>query len=329
MSIDEARERARTMVKRIHAGQPAVEAAAETFGAVVETWRKRHVEKNGLRSADEINRLLDRHVLPGWGDRAMTAIRKSDIAALLDHVEDDHGARQADYVLNVVRNIMNWHASRSDDFNPPIVRGMRRQSRHAQRRSRVLDDDELRAIWRVAENAGAFGAVVRILLLTAQRRERVLSMKHAEIDATGTWTIPKEPREKDNAGVLALPDSAIAVLRAQPRFAGNPFIFAGRTKGPISGMSKFKARLDAASGVSEWTLHDLRRTARSLMSRAGVPAEHAERVMGHVIGGVEGVYDRHSYANEKAAALAKLAALMDDIVSPRDKVVAIRGGKRR
>jgi integrase len=79
-----------------------------------------------------------------------------------------------------------------------------------------------------------------------------------------------------------------------------------------------------------WVLHDLRRTARSLMSRAGVPREHAERVLGHVIGGIEQVYDRHQYKTEKGAALAKLAALIDSIVHPRSAdVLPMKGKKQR
>jgi len=328
LPIADARERARLIMQRVQAGRPAIEPKAETFAAVVAEWRKRHVEKNELRSGKEILRLLDRHVLPVWGDREFASIRRSDVAALLDHVEDKHGARQADYCLNVVRSIANWYAARHDDFHPPVVRGMRRQSPHAQQRSRVLTDDELRAIWGAAENAGPFGAAVRLCLLTAQRRAKVLGMSWADIDEDGVWTIPRQPREKVNAGAIELPEAAVAIIRAQHRFAGNPHVLGGRSAGPINGISKFKARLDAQAGVTGWRLHDLRRTARSLMSRAGVPSEHAERVMGHSIGGVEGVYDRHSYADEKGAALTKLAALIDAIVHPRDKVVALRGKRR-
>jgi integrase len=91
-------------------------------------------------------------------------------------------------------------------------------------------------------------------------------------------------------------------------------------------LERAKAKLDAASGISGFTLHDLRRTGRSLMSRAGVNADHAERVLGHVISGVAGVYDRHTYFDEKASALAKLAALIETIINPptADNVVVLR-----
>jgi integrase len=327
---------------------------------VVENWRKRHVEANGLRSAAEINRLLDVHVLPKWKDREFTAIRRSDVAALLDEVEDGHSARQADYVLNVVRSIMFWYASRNDDYTPPIVRGMKRQK--VATRARVLDDAELRAIWGAAEANGTFGALVRMCLLTAQRSRKVAAMKWDDIE-DGEWSIPRDPREKETAGVLVLPAVARAIIKAQPQFDGNPYVFAGRGKRkktapeegeskrepcPYQGFSAGKVALDAEVAkrlidpetakrraetglppIPPWQLHDLRRTARSLMSRAGVRPDIAERVMGHAIGGVEGIYDRHSYRDEKADALAKLAALIDGIAHPRENVVAMKKARRK
>ena len=93
-------------------------------------------------------------------------------------------------------------------------------------------------------------------------------------------------------------------------------MFAGRGAGHIRGFTVLKQVFDKKSGVSGYTLHDLRRTARSLMSRAGVQSEHAERVLGHRLAGVEGVYNVHAYAEEKAHALAKLAKLIETIVYP-------------
>ena len=98
--------------------------------------------------------------------------------------------------------------------------------------------------------------------------------------------------------------------------------------GPYRGFSQAKTAFDGKlSDVAPWVIHDLRRTARSLMSRAGVRPDIAERVMGHAIAGVEGIYDRHSYREEKADALRRLAALVDDIVNPRENIVAIRKQK--
>src|SRR5580704_11458079 len=185
MSVAESRDKARAAIKRVMSGKPAFEilAKAETFADVVTEWRTRHLERNGLRAAREINRLLNVHILPAWGAREIVSIRRSDVVALLDRVEDGHGGRSADYCLTIARAIMNWHAARRDDYSPPIVRGMRRQSPYEQQRSRVLDDDEIRRVWTACGELETYGAFVRILLLATQRFDKVLTMQWADIDA--------------------------------------------------------------------------------------------------------------------------------------------------
>ena len=334
LSIDEARERARKTIQRVKDGKPAFEAPpakAASFEEIAEQWLKRHVRAKGLRSEGEVTRLLKAHVYSAWKGRAFLAIRRSDVAALLDEVEDDHGARQADYVLAIVRGVMNWYATRHDDYVPPIVRGMRRTNPKERARSRILTDDEIRAVWKAAEANGAFGALVRLLLLTAQRRDKVVSMRWHDIALDGTWTIPVEAREKGTAGELMLPEMALDIIRAQPHLGDNPYVLAGRGNGHINGFSKAKRMFDAKlPGIKQgWALHDLRRSHRSLLSRAGVRPDIAERVLGHAIAGVEGVYDRHSYREEKADALQRLAALINGIVHPRENVVPMTAKRRR
>jgi integrase len=325
LTIAQSRERAREIIRRVKDGLPAVEPKGESVGAVTQQWLARHVRARGLRSEGEITRLLNTLILPRWRDREFVSIRRSDIATLLDEVEDRNGARQADYCLAIVRGIMNWFASRRDDYNPPLAKGMSRRSPTAEARKRILSDDEIRAVWGAA--TGPFGGIVKFALLTGQRLDKIVSMKHEHI-VDGAWVIATEDREKGNASELVLPETALALIAAQPRFAGSPYVFAGRGARPFSGFSKAKAALDKRCGVEGWTLHDLRRTARSLMSRAGVSSEHAERVMGHAIGGVEGVYDRHAYREEKRDALARLATLIDGVVNPCDNVVALRESAR-
>ncbi|MFM9858190.1 tyrosine-type recombinase/integrase [Pseudoxanthobacter sp. M-2] len=322
IGIAAAREAAREAIRRIKDGLPAVAVTPriETFGDVAATYLKRHVEAKGLRSEREIRRCLAVYVLPRWADREFAAVRRGDVAALLDAVEDNHGARQADYVLAIVRGIANWYAARNDGYVSPIVRGMRRTAPSSRKRDRILSDDEIRALWATAGSSGTFGAILRFALVTAQRREKVMSLRWEDI-ADGVWTVPSEDREKGTGGALRLPPLALGVVEAQPRIGQNPYVFAGRGPGHFNGVSKAKAAFDKAAGINDWSIHDLRRSARSLMARAGVRPDIAERVLGHVLQGVEGVYDRHHYQSEKADALARLSTLLESILDPKDNVV--------
>jgi integrase len=336
MTIAAARERAREILTRVRAGLPAVAARGETLGTVIDNWLKRHVDAKELRSRDKIIDLLDRHVGPELRAKEFITLRRSEIAALLDEIEDDHGAPQADLVLSIIRRVMFWYASRTDDYVPPLVKGMQRTNPEKRARERILSDDEIRAVWKVADESGAYGALVRLLLLLVQRLDKVLTMKWVDIspmkwpsNEPPVWTLPTAAREKGNIGMVELPEMALAILDALPRYADNPYVFAGRGNSHIAYSGNPKRAFDAKlpKGTPNWTLHDLRRTARSLMSRAGVSSEHAERVMGHSIKGVEGIYDRHKYLDEKSAALAKLANLIDGIINPRANVLPMAKGK--
>jgi integrase len=225
----------------------------------------------------------------------------------------------ADKTLGIIRKAMNWYASRSDDFRSPIVKGMARGSNVA--RDRILTDDELRAIWRASEGS-TFGSYVRFLLLTAARRSEVAGMEWAEI-VSGDWTLPATRNKTNQDLVRPLSKAAQALLPAP----NGKWVF-GNGARPLAVFVRPKAALDEASGVTGWTLHDLRRTARSLMSRAGVPTDHAERCLGHVIGGVRGVYDRHEYHAEKARAFEALAGLVERIVSGTQAGVVQLGARR-
>lgn len=323
LSLKEAREAARRFLADPQKG--LVEADTGSFGQVTESFLRRHVEKEGLRSQYEIKRCLTKYILPSWEHRAFRELKRSDVTALLDQIEDKHGARQADLCLAIIRKLMNWYSSRNDDYVSPVVRSMNRYKPADRRGKRILDDDEIRALWALTED-GTFGALARMLLLTGQRRDKVATMRHEDI-VDGEWRIPKEKREKGNAEQLRLPQIALDIIAKQPRLYNNPYVFAvSGGKGHFNSFQQRKDELDAKlketlPNMPPWVLHDLRRTARSLLSRAGVLPHVAERVLGHVIKGVEGIYDRHAYDQEKADALLKLANLIERIVNPTENVV--------
>ncbi|WP_192178805.1 tyrosine-type recombinase/integrase [Mesorhizobium amorphae] len=332
MGIEKARTLARDAIERIRQGLPPVEqkAAPVTFNDVQDGYLKRHVVAKGLLSEYEIRRCLDVYVIPQWGKREFVSIRRGDVAALLDKIEDENGARQADSVLAIVRGVCNWFAARNDNYVSPIVRGMRRTVPKDRARERILTDDEIRVIWKHSE--GTFGAMMQLALATAQRREKLMTIKWDDVSIDGVWHVPSDDREKGTGGDLKLSALALEIIRNQSRIGKNPYVFAGRGDGHFNGMSRAKINFDkrvkeeAQAKLAPWVIHDLRRTGRSLMSRAGVRPDIAERVLGHVIGGVEGIYDRHAYRDEKGDALERLGALLDTIIKndPSANVVPIR-----
>jgi integrase len=296
-------------------------SAGETFQVVAENYFKREGDK--LRTTEKRKANLERLVYPAIGNRQIGDIKRSEIVRLLDHVEDTRGAAMADTILATVRRVMTWHASRSDDFRSPIVRGMTRTKTQESARDRILSDDELRRIWATAEAGGQpFDLLVQFLLATGARRTEAARMRWDELEGAD-WTLPAERNKAKVDLVRPLSALALAVLAQMPRGEG-PFVFS-TTGGarPLSGYSKFKAAFDRACGCSGWRLHDCRRSARSWMSRAGVNSDHAELYIGHLFGGIRQTYDRHQYHAEKQRVGEALATLISRILDPQPNVAML------
>jgi integrase len=186
-------------------------------------------------------------------------------------------------------------------------------------RERTLTDDELRLVWKAAA-AQPLGSFMQFVLLTATRRNEAAQVRRSEIIGAD-WIIPGARYKTGKDHLIPLSAMAQEIL---PKGRGD-FIFSIDGVRPIQA-SNYKAAFDKAlPPLEHWTLHDLRRTARSLMSRAGVPSDHAERALGHTMEGVRGTYDRHAYSEEKRFAFEALASQIERIVNPQANVVAIRG----
>jgi integrase len=329
LSLGDARKQARGILWVVaKGGDPLTErraaqaAVQDTLQAICENYFAREGKK--LRTVGTRRAALARLVYPKFGSRSINDIARSDIARLLDRIEDECGPVMADRTLAYLRKIMNWHASRSDTFRSPITRNMARTKPAERARDRILSDDEIRAVWGAAGTVNdGFGPLAQFILLTAARRNEAAHMRRDEI-SDGVWTIPARRNKSKRDVVLPLSGTAQAILASLPVIDKSSLVFTHDGKRAISGFTKFKRKLEQVSGTSGWGLHDLRRTARSLMSRAGVNSDIAERCLGHVIGGVRGVYDRHSFIDEKRLAFEKLAALIESIVNPQENVVPLR-----
>jgi integrase len=294
-------------------------ARANTFTAVAENYLRR--EGGRLRTLDQRVSILRRLIYPALGDKPIGSIKRSDIVMMLDRIEDHNGGRQADVALAILRRIMRWHAMRDDEFITPVVPGMNRQKASEHRRERILDDNEIRQLWATTADGSTFSALTRFLLLTAARRGEAAGMRWDEIDDAGVWTLPAAKSKTKVPVIRPLSKAALAVLDGLLRIDDCAFAFTMTGRTPISQFSSPKARLDGASGVSGWRIHDLRRTARSLLSRAEVNSDVAEKCLGHSRGDIVERYDRHTYADEMRHAFEALAALIDRIVNPPEGAV--------
>ena len=347
LSVSEARQRASAAAVKSQRGvDPATEKkrkeakTKKTVSHILDQFIERYAKPN-LRSAGQYEGTFDRLVKPDIGDYSIYELKRSHIVDMLDDIDDESGPVMADRTLAYVRKAFNWYASRDDEFNSPIVKGMARTKTKDRAGKRVLADDEIRDVWAGLEKVSepsCYARYVKSLLLTATRRNESSRMHSSEIDGE-LWTIPGERYKTKLDHVIPLTAQAKALIGEKPDGvkANSWFIFS-TTDGEkaFSGFSKAKRDLDAAIAeirkgdnrepMPRWRLHDLRRTARSLMSRAKVPTDHAERALGHVMGGVRETYDRYEYLDEKRAAFEALAGTVAMILDPpANNVVALRG----
>ncbi|KMO31317.1 hypothetical protein VQ03_27385 [Methylobacterium tarhaniae] len=291
-------------------GEAAQRAERDRFERAAESYIERYAKAN--TKADtwrESQRLLAKNVVPLWRARRLQDIAKRDIIDLLDTIVDRGSPVAANRVLAVLRRMFGWFVERGVIAANPCA-GVKAPTAEKSR-DRVLTDDELRALWQACDGLSEpFGSLVRLLMLTGQRRDEVGQMTWLEVDLDARlWTIPKERAKNGQVHDVPLSDQSVAVLSGIKRIAGDrQLVFTTTGETPVSGFSKAKQRLDKAMpGAPPWVLHDLRRTMASGMARLGVNLPIIEKVLNHTsgsFGGIVGVYQRHSFADEKRAALA-------------------------
>jgi integrase len=251
---------------------------------------------------------LENHAAPLM-DRPIESLGRGEINRLADDVarlEGRLGGRHAAGALvKWINAVCHWYAKRTDHYTWPTVDSpLTKEERRG--RDRVLEDYEIAALWHAAERAGVFGKYVQFLLLTALRRNEAALLRREEVDQGFTKiTLAPERVKTRVAFTLPLSQAAADLLRRMPD--GELFF-------PWGSVSRNKAALDRLVNIAHWTLHDLRRTAATLMVRAGVLPHVVEKVLNHVTPGIAGVYQHHNWLEEKKAALEALASLLAKIV---------------
>jgi len=299
-------------------------SASNKFSDVADEFLSKHAAQN--RTVEETARIIKQYALPEWKNRSIHDIGKRDINALLDVIVARGAPVMANRTLAAVRKLFNWSVSRGIISVSPCAGISAPQREKA--RDRVLSDDELIAIFNAArEMGGAFGAIIQTLILTAQRRNEVSEMTWSELDLDNNqWEIPGARTKNEKPHFVHLSATAAAVITSIPNVGA--FVFTSNGKTPFSGFSKSKKRLDELSGVSEWRLHDVRRTVTSGMAQLGIAPHVADKILNHqsgTISGVAAVYQRHEFLEERKTALdawgSYVQALLGNI--DQDKVVNI------
>ena len=223
------------------------------------------------------------------------------VAAELRTISKERGAFAADRGRSTLSAFFGWAIGEGIVETNPVV-GTNKQSKNVSR-ERVLTDAEIVAIWNAAP-ANDFGRIVKLLMLTGQRRDEIADLQWAEI-VEDAIALPAARTKNSRPHDVPLSPQAQAVLAECVERVGRGYVF-GRGEAGFSGFGKAKERLDEASGVTGWTLHDLRRTAATRMADLGVQPHVIEAILNHISGhkgGVAGIYNRSTYAAEKRAAM--------------------------
>jgi integrase len=302
-------------------------AVSNKFEAIAKDFLDKHASQN--RTADQVERTLQHDVLPHWGKRSIHDIDKPDVILLLDAVVARGSPIMANRLLALLSKLFNWCLSRGLITASPCT-GIEAPSKE-KARDRVLTDDELVSIHETIRNmGGAFGPIVEMLLLTGQRLREVSETTWEELDLDNAlWTIPSSRTKNEKPHFVHLSDQAVTVISNITPIGDYVFTTNGKT--PFSGFSKSKKRLNELSEVTDWTLHDIRRTVVSGMARLGIQPHIADKILNHqsgTISGVAAVYQRHEFLDERKTALDAWSNHVQSLVSgsDRDNVVSIHDG---
>jgi integrase len=317
---------ARTAAQRIFAARldgrdPAAEKlelrrrqVVDRIDDLVEAFIADHVSK--LRSGGELSRLLRRELILRWGARSVHDIKRRDISDLVFEAAVERGDHSAHKLLKTVKRFFSWCVGRAVLETSPGI-GVKSPLKAASR-DRVLTDEELARILRGARQIGGpYGAIIEFLILTGQRREEVARMTWDEVHLERRiWQLPATRTKNGKDHVVHLSPEALSILGRLKQHEAFVFCVGKR---PFQDFSRHKRKLDLICGVSNWRLHDLRRTCVSGMAALGIAPHVADKILNHqsgTISGVAAVYQRHEFFAERKAALMLWGSHVGSILMP-------------
>jgi integrase len=311
VGLVEARESAARILRNLAEGRDPTPRAAGTVETAIElflrTYARPQYRPSSLRDCERALGIA----ATTWRGRRLETITKGDVRSLLIDIA---APSASNHTYKALRRFFSWCVEGDILLSSPFV-GLKKLHKEKSR-ERILTDDELRRVWLAADKIGyPFGVFVKFAILTGQRRSEIAGMWRDEL-RDGNWTLPGERTKNGRVHVVPLSRQAAELIDQQPCIS-EQFVFSARSDKPISGFHNAKATLDRISGVTDWTVHDLRRTTASGMAKLGVSLVVIEKVLNHVSGslaGIVGVYQRHEFADEKRAAFQQWADHVERLV---------------
>ena len=332
MSVADAHDAWRQAFDLVQAGRDPMAVAGSTlppmsFVGVYEEWIKKDQFDRGNRTAPAIAARFRNHILPAWSGRLITDIDRRAALDVIDVIADKGAVIMARRVHGHLYRMFAWCVGRGIIETNPLLHTEKPGAEVA--RERVLTDAELVKVWNAAEQlAPSFRDAFKLLALTGARRTEISALRWDEIK-DGVIYLEGDRTKNGNPHTIPLSSAARAIVAGIERKNGHAF--PGEYGGSITNWLTSKRKLDAVSGVTGWTIHDIRRTVATGLQRLGVQLPVTEAVLGHSggsRGGIVGVYQRHDYAAEKASALEAWGAHVMALVhgEKRGEVVALRRG---
>lgn len=334
MSLSKAHSEYESARCKVESGiDPAAEkqeaAQTEKAADTVEQLAAEYIEKWAKprkRSWQEDQRILDKDIIPTWGKRKAKEITRRDVILLLDSIVDRGSPIAANRTHALLHKMFRFAVGRDIiPFNP--CADMEKPAKE-QRKDRVLSDAEIKKHWHGIMGSKEMSELTRHALLlqltTAQRQGEIASMRWDEI-SDDTWTIPAERAKNGLAHRVPLSPQAIALLDSVKEISGkSEWVFPSPKAGHIAPSAVGRAlhrhlnnlTNPITKGSAKWfTPHDLRRTAASKMTEAGISRLTVAKILNHAESGVTAVYDRHSYDKEKRQTLETWGRRLDAILA--------------
>lgn len=265
-------------------------------------------KRNRPRTVEEYRRLLHRHFS---FDGSLADIDRHELVRVLDKLKRTPSEQKHAFVA--IRTMMNWCWKRGYIEASPVPP----LTFPSTERNRVLSDDELRLVWRRADEYGyPFGSIVQLLILTGQRRGEITNLRHSWIEGD-TVTFPSSVVKNGREHTLPIGPIALSLIERLPKSTDLLFPSRLNDEKPFNGFSRAKRAFDREIDIAPYTLHDLRRTFSSAMAKLGMPIHVTEKILNHASGtisGVAAVYNRHSYRNEMREAFSEYEAHLSKMI---------------